>query len=136
MVEDPSWPAGKVRRWLASLAASGLMGSLGAWAENPPLPVVLACDSDQGIAVISHRGVEGALLRGETDLSGDWRLAQVASDSAVFANIRSQTEWVRVFVEGSGRPPVRFSDRVPPAPPAMAVDIQRMRAKGAPPEAP
>ncbi len=99
-------------------------------------PRLLACDAAEGIAVVSVRGKEHALLRGEALASGDWRLTQVASGSAVFAAIEDPGTSVRVFLESSGRPPLRMTDRPPSAPVAVALDIQQVQPGSDPPEAP
>ena len=40
------------------------------------------------------------------------------------------------YLESLGRASLRITDKPPPAPPAVALDIQRIQAKSKPPEAP
>lgn len=100
------------------------------------VPRLSACDADEGIAVVMMSGEQQALLRGEAEASGEWRLTQVASDSAVFVSMREPGTTVRVYLESLGRASLRITDKPPPAPPAVTLDIQRIQAKSKPPEAP
>lgn len=117
------------------LCGALLVLATGVMAAAPDTPSVLACDAVEGIAVVKSGSAEQALLKGDPVASGDWRLTQVASDSAVFTAVRVPGTSVRVFLDSSGRAPVLITERPPPAPPAVALDIQRVRAKSAPSEA-
>lgn len=106
-----------------------LMVPRGAMAGTPDAPHLLACDADEGIAVVRIDGAEQALLRGESVASGDWRLTQVTSDSAMFTSTHEPGTTIRVYLDSLARSSLRMTDKPPPAPPAVALDIQTVRAK-------
>lgn len=106
-----------------------LVASTGTMAGTPEAPRLLACDANEGIAVVKIDGAEQALLRGESVASGEWRLTQVSSDSAVFMAIHEPGTTVRIYLDSLGRTSLRITDKPPPAPPVVALDIQTVRVK-------
>ncbi len=104
-------------------------GDLLAATAEPHWPELLACDAVDGIVVIEHRGIEQALVRGQADQSGEWRVTQVAGDSAVLESIGGDRTRIRAYLSGSGRRPVKFAEQPPPRPPASSVAIVPARAQ-------
>jgi type II secretory pathway component PulC len=97
--------------------------------DEPAWPRVLACDAVEGIVVIEHRGMEQALLRGQTDQSGDWRITQVTADSAVLESTGGKGMRIRAYLAGSGRSPVKFEEQAPPSAPARSLVIVPARVR-------
>jgi hypothetical protein len=127
--ESAQLPAVSRRQWPWFWLLLCWSGNLLAATAEPGWPQVLACDAAEGIAVIEYRGFEQALLRGQADLSGDWRITQVTADSAVLESTASKGMRIRAFLAGSGRGPVKFEEQPPPSQPARALVIERARAQ-------
>lgn len=126
---DRRGTAGRGRCWLLAWLLLCCSGGLFAATAEPAWPRLLACDADEGIVVIEHRGIEQALLRGEADRSGEWRITQVTADSAVMESTAGKGIRIRAFLADSGRSPVKFDDQAPPSPPARALVIVPARAQ-------
>ncbi len=120
-----------IQRWssISLLLMLCWSGKLLAATAEPAWPRVLACDAAEGIAVIEYRGLEQALVRGDADRSGEWRLAQVTADSALLESTAGKGMRIRAFLVGSGRKPVKFEEQAPPSPPARGVVIVPARAQ-------